>query len=84
MAEMDETVQGKVPRLNVHQAVDLEKWTWGKSDPYCVISYEEQESKTKVLKKMLSPTVGSRGDHQGKGGGDNHTSQSWTRQVRQG
>jgi len=73
MAEMDETVKEGSIRLNVHQAVDLEKMDMGgKSDPYCVISYEEQESKTKVLKKTLSPSWDHEETIRVKEGGDNH------------
>jgi len=53
---MDETVRPGTIRLVVHQAVELEKKDiGGKSDPYCIVQYENSKSETKVCKNTISP-----------------------------
>jgi len=53
---IDETVRAGTIKLTLHKACDLEdKDLRGKSDPYAVITYEDQETRTSTVKDTVDP-----------------------------
>jgi len=69
----DDTVKAGSLRLVIHKAVDLEdKDIGGKSDPYVIISYEDQQNNTQVCKNTINPEWNHEEVINIKENGDNH------------